>query len=121
MASSTQSSRTGVSGRGSLQDRGSTQQTSRHLGGRVLFILPVLALFCVSQVFAQSTFGTLVGTVKDPSGAVVAGSVVTASNNGTSAQRSTVTDKEGGYVLVNMEPGSYQIVMQSAGFQPVTI
>jgi hypothetical protein len=79
-----------------------------------------MAAFTVNSVLAQSTFGTFVGTVKDPTGSVVAECVVTLTNNGTSTQRSTVTDKEGNYVLVNLEPGTYEITMQAAGFQPLT-
>ena len=75
------------------------------------------AWLCASQTFAQSTFGTLIGTVKDPSGSVVAGCIVSATNAGTSAKRSTITDKAGDYVLVNMEPGTYEIAIQAPGFQ----
>jgi Carboxypeptidase regulatory-like domain len=80
----------------------------------------VIAVFTVSSVLAQSTFGTFLGTVKDPTGSVVAECVVTLTNTGTSTMRSTVTDKEGNYVLVNLEPGTYEITMQAAGFQPLT-
>ena len=92
------------------------QQTSRLFGGRVTAIWLLAAMFFVNQAFAQSTFGTFVGTVRDPSGSVVAGCIITATNTGTSTQRTTATDKQGDYVLVNLEPGTYQIVMQSPGF-----
>ena len=107
--------------RGSLQKRESMEFVSRLFREGVGAILLLAAWFCAGPAFAQSTFGTLVGTVKDPSGSVVAGCIVTVTNAGTSAQRSTTTDKEGGYVLVNMEPGTYQIVMQAPGFQPTTV
>jgi hypothetical protein len=83
---------------------------------RVGFFLGTLS----AAVFAQSTFGSFVGTVHDPSGGIVAECVVTITNAGTSARRSVLTDKDGNYVLVNMEPGTYQIVMQAPGFQPAT-
>jgi len=79
-----------------------------------------MAAFTVASLLAQSTFGTFVGTVKDPTGSVVAACVVTLTNTGTSTTRSTVTDKDGNYVLVNLEPGIYEITMQAAGFQPLT-
>jgi hypothetical protein len=47
--------------------------------------------------------------------------VVTLTNMGTSARRSAITGKDGNYVLVNLEPGSYQIVIEAVGFQPTTI
>jgi len=79
-------------------------------------MISFLAATCV----AQSTFGTFVGTVHDSSGALVADCIVTLKNVGTSAQRSAVTDKTGSYVLVNIEPGTYQITMTAAGFRPTT-
>ncbi len=97
------------------------QLSSYLLRWRLLLILPVLALILTTPGFAQSTFGTFLGTVRDPSGAVVPECVVTVTNTGTSAKRSTITDKDGGYVLVNIEPGTYDIVMQAPGFQPTTL
>ncbi len=79
-----------------------------------------MAALSINSALAQSTFGTFVGTVKDPTGSVVAECAVTLINTGTSARRSTVTDKEGNYVLVNLEPGIYEITMQAPGFQPLT-
>ncbi|MCU1263276.1 MAG: hypothetical protein JWO80_6161, partial [Bryobacterales bacterium] len=66
---------------------------------------------------AQSTFGSFVGTVRDPSGSLVAACKITAFNPATAASRTTVTDSNGGYNLVNLEPGTYQITMESPGFQ----
>jgi hypothetical protein len=83
-------------------------------------IAAATALFAGSPAFSQSTFGTFTGTVHDPSGSVVADCIVTVTSNDTSARRSSLTDKEGNYVLVNIEPGSYNLVMQAPGFQPLT-
>src|SRR5579863_6405831 len=69
---------------------------------------------------AQSTFGEFVGTVKDPSGAVVVGCTVTIKNMGTSATRSATSDATGSYTVVNLEPGNYEITMEMAGFQKIT-
>src|SRR5579871_4914310 len=82
----------------------------------------VMAVFiCAGGLPGQSTFGSFVGTVHDPSGGVIAECLITLTNIGTSARRSAATDKEGNYVLVNIEPGKYQIVMQAPGFQPLTL
>src|SRR5262249_9702638 len=69
---------------------------------------------------SQSTFGQFVGTVKDPSGAVIGGAMINVKNLGTSATRSAITDETGSYTVVNLEPGDYEITMESAGFQKVT-
>ena len=79
----------------------------------LLFVLVIPSL-------AQSTFGSFVGTVHDQSGAMISDCAVTLTNTGTSVRRTTLTDKDGNYVLVNIEPGAYQIVLQAPGFQPAT-
>ena len=80
-----------------------------------------MGLVCAGSLPGQSTFGSFVGTVHDPSGGVVPECVITLRNIGTSAQRSTLTDKQGNYVLVNLEPGTYEIVMKAPGFQLFTL
>ncbi len=68
--------------------------------------------------FAQSTFASIVGTVKDPSGAVVAKASVAVVNSGTDTRRATVTDTSGDYSVPNLEPGTYKVTMETPGFQP---
>ena len=85
----------------------------------VAAVITITHLFTVTGL-AQSTFGQFVGTVKDPSGAVIAGGSVTVKNLATSATRTAVTDSTGSYTIVNLEPGDYEIVMEAAGFQKVT-
>ena len=83
-----------------------------------LKILPVLmAMFLVSPGFGQSTYGSFVGTVADASGAVLPTCVVSAINKDTAAQRKTIAGPDGSYSLVNMEPGNYEIEIESPGFQ----
>ena len=77
----------------------------------------VLSLGFVAAVFGQSTFGEFVGTVYDPTGAVVPTCIVKARNLGTSATRSTLTGDSGGYTLTNMEPGEYELTMTAPGFE----
>jgi len=87
------------------------------------YLLAILAavvqLFTVSGL-AQSTFGGFVGTVKDPSGAVIAGATITVKNVGTSSTRTANTNETGSYTVVNLEPGDYEITMDQPGFQTVT-
>jgi hypothetical protein len=78
----------------------------------------VLIMMAASNaVFGQSTFGTILGTVHDTSGAVMPGCAVTAENVGTSAKRSTLTDEQGSYTVQNLEPGTYTIKIELPGFQ----
>lgn len=55
-------------------------------------LISALALLGAGSVWAQSTFGEFTGTVHDPGGSVIALCVVKATNVGTSAARSVVTD-----------------------------
>ncbi len=88
--------------------------TSRNLK---LFLFMMAAVVFPAITIAQSTFGEFVGTVKDPSGSVVAGCTVTIKNQGTSATRTVTTDSTGNYTAVNLEPGTYEIAMELQGFQ----
>ena len=67
--------------------------------------------------FSQSTFGSFVGTVHDPSGSVISACKITAVNRGTDAQRTTITNASGDYEILNLEPGVYEITAEASGFQ----
>lgn len=91
-------------------------------GQYVRFGLPValamlFALALGQSSFAQSTFGTVLGTVKDPSGAAVPDAKVELINTGTNASRSSVTKADGSYEFVNTEVGNYKMTVEAPGFQ----
>ncbi|HTS50953.1 MAG TPA: TonB-dependent receptor [Bryobacteraceae bacterium] len=69
--------------------------------------------------YGQSTFGTVLGTVKDPSGSAVPRATVDLTNVGTNATRTTTTNDAGNYQFVNVEIGTYQLKVAAAGFQTV--
>src|SRR6202023_2073496 len=74
---------------------------------------------CVS-LHAQSTFGTVDGTLTDPSGAALAGAKVTLTNTGTQETRTQPTGDEGLYKFVNVVPGPYRLDFEKEGFKHVT-
>ena len=74
-------------------------------------------LMFATLAVAQSTFGSFVGTVRDPSGAVIGGASVRITNKGTSAQRTATTDETGSFNVVNLDPGTYDVVVEAPGFQ----
>ncbi|HEX4809652.1 MAG TPA: carboxypeptidase-like regulatory domain-containing protein [Bryobacteraceae bacterium] len=92
-----------------------------HSKGYSVFSLALLAAFIgpVGVLHAQSTFGTILGTVKEPSGAVVVNARVELVNKGTNAARSTLTNESGNYQFTNVEVGSYALSLESPGFQKV--
>jgi hypothetical protein len=67
--------------------------------------------------YGQSTFGTVLGTVKDPSGGAIPGAKVNLINTGTNAFRSTLTNSDGLYQFVNTEVGNYELTVEAPGFQ----
>jgi hypothetical protein len=78
--------------------------------GLVLFSLPAW------QLSGQAITGTVVGTVRDPTGAVIQGAQITATNLATGITQSTVSGPQGNYTIPNLAPGSYKISAQSKGF-----
>jgi hypothetical protein len=80
-----------------------------------LAVICALALCQVS--YAQSTFGTVLGTVKDPSGSLIPGAIISLMNTGTNAEKSTLSNANGGYEFVNVEIGNYKLTVAATGFQ----
>src|SRR5216684_5687877 len=66
-------------------------------------------------LFAQAT-ATINGRVADQGGAVLPGATVTVTNGGTGAVRSTVTNAEGLYSIPALNPGTYTVKAELAGF-----
>ena len=70
---------------------------------------------------AQSTTGTLVGTVRDSSGAFVAGAKVRITNTGTGATLDTLSNHSGDFVAPNLPPATYNVRVELTGFRSVDI
>jgi hypothetical protein len=67
--------------------------------------------------YAQSTFGVIVGTVKDASGAVLNGASIRLTNLGENIARDTTTGGDGTYEFQNTKPGLYSVAVSHAGFR----
>jgi len=84
---------------------------------RIAPALCALALLC-GCVFGQTTTGTLLGTVADPSDAAVAGARVELTNTATGAVTRTTTAAEGIFRFNSLEPATYNLtITPSAGFK----
>src|SRR5260370_37913177 len=66
--------------------------------------------------YGQAEAGTVSGTVKDATGAVVAGATVTAKNLATSAERTVQSGDNGQYNIPRLNPGMYAITLSTTGF-----
>ena len=64
------------------------------------------------------TFGEITGEVRDPSGAVAPDAAITATNAATGVVRTTRTNDVGIYSFPALIPGTYQVRVEAAGFQP---
>jgi hypothetical protein len=84
--------------------------------GLLSFIVAVL-LLCAGPGMAQSTYGSLTGTVVDSSGAVEAGATVTLTNVGTAEKQTQATGDTGLYSFVNLYPGQYRVTVDKPGFK----
>src|SRR5450756_1772669 len=78
-------------------------------------------LLVASSAFGQSGgTGSIQGTVTDPSGAVVAGAAVTASNLATGVRTERKTTGAGFFVLSLLPAGEYTVTVSATGFQNLT-
>jgi hypothetical protein len=85
-----------------------------------------MLLFCAAvllagrQVQAQTNYGSVVGTVTDPSHRDVVGAKVVLKSNGTSASQTTMAGSGGTYSFLNLNPGTYSVTVSDAGFKSTT-
>ena len=78
----------------------------------------VVGVFLMSAMLLAQTFrGTILGTVTDPSGAVVAGATVKVHNTGTGLERSATTSADGSYSFPELPIGTYTVTVTQSGFQ----
>lgn len=79
--------------------------------------VPLLLLsLSTTDAHAQSTFGNIVGTVTDPSGASVPNATVVLRNIGTAAHRTAQTNSEGEYSFTILDAGNYSVGVEAPGF-----
>jgi Carboxypeptidase regulatory-like domain len=81
-----------------------------------------LAIFVLLMAFAagakaQFDAATVLGTVTDPSGAVVARCQVELRNTATGTTQSAVTDGQGQYRFIGVPVGSYHLDLKATGFE----
>src|ERR1051325_7045709 len=81
-----------------------------------LFLLIGLMLCLPPAAWAQTSRGTVTGTVTDANGAVIQGANVVLTNTQTTVERSTVTNNEGFYRFDAVDLGTYSIRTTAASF-----
>src|SRR5580704_5202331 len=84
-------------------------------------IILVFVLLAAVSLSAQTFRGTILGSVTDVQGAVVAGAKVTVKNVGTGLAPTTETSADGSYALPELQIGTYTVTVRQAGFQTFVI
>ena len=76
----------------------------------------LLTFVFVASSRAQSTFGSIVGTVQDATEAVLPGAAVTLHSEDDNSDRVTTSGPTGDFQFVNLKPGRYSVASQASGF-----
>jgi len=79
--------------------------------------LVVIGMFSVGVANADELYASIRGVVTDPSGAVLPGVTVTATNVETGISRTVNTKNDGSYNLLNLPVGRYRMVATRQGFK----
>lgn len=81
--------------------------------------LAILGVLCAPGM-AQTTFGTILGTVTDATGSVIPGAGVTVRNEGTNISQNAIADERGDYAVSHLNPGIYSVTASQSGFKKFT-
>ena len=76
-----------------------------------LLFLPLIS------VVAQEPFGSIEGSVKDPQGSLVPNATVTVRNIATNASRTVISNDDGQYRVLQLQPGNYEVKATAASFK----
>ena len=85
--------------------------------GTLFICLALIHLFTGTQLRSQSIYGTITGTVVDPSGGAVASANITLKNVASGDVRRSVTNSDGYYSFSSVPAGSYSLTVEAPGFQ----
>src|ERR1700751_522441 len=73
----------------------------------------VTILISTKLATSQSTFGNMIGVVKDPGALVVAGAQVTLSGVDDRSTHNAITSGDGTFEFMNLKPGKYEVVVEA--------
>ena len=85
-----------------------------------LLTLAACIAFLSRPTLAQTSYGSIVGTVIDASGGTIPGAPVTLTNNRTGDRRVAQSNSDGAYEFPNLLPGSYRVDVEKTGFKHLT-
>ena len=88
---------------------------------QIFRLLLVVCLLSPAALFAQSSSGSISGTITDDGGGVLPGVTVTATNIATGTNRISVSNSAGHYQIALLPPGTYRVAGELSGFQPARL
>ena len=81
------------------------------------FLVPLLGL----TLMAQSERGTITGTIRDTSGAVIAGAKITVNNGANGSTVALSSNEAGEYTAPSLSVGTYVVRVEKDGFRPSSV
>jgi hypothetical protein len=86
------------------------------------FIVAALVMLCsltimTASAFGQAVYGSILGTITDPSGAAVAGAKVTVTSVGKGTTAEATTNADGNYTVTHLIPDVYNVKAEAPGFK----
>jgi hypothetical protein len=90
---------------------------SRIMLARASTYLAAFVFFTSISAFAQTSTGTIAGTVADPQGNVISGATVTSRQVATNLTRTVTTSDQGYYRFDSLPVGVYELSVEAAAFQ----
>lgn len=88
---------------------------------RRCFGLVLATMLVAVSAYGQTFRGAINGTVTDPSGAVVSGASVKATNNATAVAITATTTSDGQFAFQDLPLGTYKVEVTAAGFRPTAV
>src|ERR1044071_2905973 len=85
--------------------------------GIKIFLLIFVLVYCCQSAQAQGLTGQISGTLNDSNGSVVPNAKVDVVNQKTAQTRTVNSDSEGNFVITQLLPGTYTLVVSASGFK----
>ncbi len=79
-------------------------------------LFAVVFLLAAFRCAGQTTFGSITGTIADPTGAVIPAATVSVTNQGTGIERRVTTSASGVFNVPNLDIGTYRVTVSASGF-----
>src|SRR5690348_9973652 len=90
------------------------------LASLVVVLAVVVCALTIQPAKADNLYARIQGVVTDPSGAVLAGTKLTATNVGTNISYQADSNSDGSFVFLNLPIGTYKVTATSTGFRTFT-